>query len=477
MLVDIFAGSWSIERSMWRRRSADLDAWFGGAARKPLILRGARQVGKTWLVRDWAEQHFDTVAEANLERRPELQACFVESDPRATLRRLEVLLGRPIPTDGSCLLFLDEIQASPQVLARLRWFAEELPELPLVAAGSLLDFALRSPDVSTPVGRITFMHLEPMGFHEYCRAMGEERLSEWLRQQVTAPAIVAGQAMPAELHDHALGLMRHWLLIGGMPAAVETFRTSGSLLPVAAVQRDLLATLRDDFAKYSGRVPHERLRAVLDSIPQQLGTKFTYRRVNPEERASALRQAVDLLCLARVCHRVVASPARGVPLAAGADAATFKLMHLDVGLVSTQLGLDLPALERVEELTVVNAGALAEQAVDQLLRLTFAGNDEPVLYWWRRQKRGSEAEIDFVHALGDRVVPIEVKAGTTGTLKSLHGFMAERQLHLALRVNAALPGVHDVAMETPFGQARYRLLSLPLYLVEEAPRLLAECSR
>ena len=459
---------------MWRTRIADLDAWQRLRPRKPLIVRGARQVGKTWLVRTWGEQRFATVVEANLERRPELHACFADNDPRATLRRLEVLLGQQIPTDGSCLLFLDEIQAAPQVVAKLRWFAEELPELPLVTAGSLLDFALRSPEVATPVGRITFLHLEPMGFLEYCRAIGEERLCEWLRHEVTPAAITAGRAMPEELHRHALALYRTWLLVGGMPAAIETFRLAQSLLPVAAVQRDLLATLRDDFAKYSGRVPHERLRRVLDSVPQQLGTKFTYRRVDPDERSAALRQAVELLCLARVCHRVAASPAHGIPLGAGADAATFKLMHLDTGLVSTSLGLDLAALEQVVDPTLVNEGAIAEQAVDQLLRLTFAGNEEPALYWWRRQKRGSEAELDFVYPLGSRVVPVEVKAGKTGTLKSLHGFMAERQLRLALRVNAAPPALHDVVVDTPLGAARYRLLSLPGYLVEEAPRLLAE---
>ena len=257
-----------------------------------------------------------------------------------------------------------------------------------------------------------------------------------------------------------------------MPAAVETFRTERRLLEVAAIQRDLLATLRDDFAKYSGRVPHERLRRVLDSVPQQLGGKFTYRRVDREERASALKQAVELLCRSRVCHRCPVTSARGVPLAAGMDDSVFKLLHLDVGLVSTSLGLELAALENAEDLTLVNQGALAEQAVGQLLRLTFAANDDPHLFWWRRQKRGSEAELDFVHALGSRVIPVEVKSGKTGTLKSLHGFMAERQLTLALRVNSAPPIVHELSVSTPLGNASYRLLSIPAYMVEQATRLL-----
>jgi hypothetical protein len=261
-----------------------------------------------------------------------------------------------------------------------------------------------------------------------------------------------------------------------MPAVVEAYRAGRSLLAAAAVQRDLVATLRDDFAKYSGRVPHERLRRVLDAVPQQLGSKFSYRRADRDERAQSLRRAVERLALARVCHRCPVTPARGVPLAAGADEDTFKLVHLDVGLAAGSLGLDLTALEHAADLALVNSGAIAEQAVGQLLRLTFAANDEPRLFWWRREKAGSEAELDYVHALGSRVVPVEVKAGKTGTLRSLHGFMAERSLALALRVNSAPPVLHDLALATSFGEARYRLLSLPAYLVEQAPRLLAECS-
>ena len=459
---------------MQRARQHDLDAWAADPRRKPLILRGARQVGKSYLARSWGERRFQSVIEANLERRPELAGCFSDNDPRTILRRLEVALCKAIPCDGSALLFLDEIQTAPQVLAKLRWFAEELPDLALIAAGSLLDFALRDPAVATPVGRITFLHLEPMGFEESCLALGEEPLVRWLREEVSGERIAAGTAIPEELHRHALALFRTWLLVGGMPAAVEAFRIERSLLSVVAVQRDLLATLRDDFAKYSGRVPHERLRGVLDSVPQQLGGKFTYRRVDREQRASALRQAVELLTLARVCHRCSATPARGVPLAAGADDSVFKLLHLDVGLASTSLGLDLAALEKAEDLTLVNQGAVAEQAVGQLLRLGFAANDEPRLFWWRREKRGSEAELDFVHTLGSRVIPIEVKAGKTGTLKSLHGFMAERGLALALRVNSAPPVQHELSVRTPLGPASYRLLSLPAYLVEQAPRLLGE---
>ena len=266
---------------MKRAREADLTRWLDASERKPLVLRGARQVGKSYLVRDFAARRVGALAEANVERRPELKGCFADNDPRATLRRLEVVLGQSIPSDGSTLLFLDEIQAAPEVLAQLRWFAEELPSLPIIAAGSLLDFALRSPAFSMPVGRLTFLYLEPMGFEEFCLALGEDPLVGWLREGVTLETIRSGAARGGPEHSKALRLFREWLVVGGMPAAVEAYRNRRSFLEVAALQRDLLATLRDDFAKYSGRVPHARLTKVLASIPQQLGAKFTFARIDP----------------------------------------------------------------------------------------------------------------------------------------------------------------------------------------------------
>src|SRR5262249_55292784 len=159
-------------------------------------------------------------------------------------------------------LFLDEIQAEPSVLAKLRWFAEELPALPLVSAGSLLDFALREPSFSMPVGRLNFMYLEPMGFREFLRAMGEERLVE-LAAGVTMGDVKAGRAPISPLHDRALDLFRQYLLVGGMPAVVERYRQDRSLLSASEIQSDLLAALRSDFAKYAERVQHRRLNAVL----------------------------------------------------------------------------------------------------------------------------------------------------------------------------------------------------------------------
>jgi predicted AAA+ superfamily ATPase len=443
--------------------------------RKPLVLRGARQVGKSYLVRTWGEGRFRNLVEVNLERDTKVVSCFADNDPSATLRRLEAHTGKPIARNGDTLLFLDEIQAVPEVLAKLRWLAEELPTLPVVAAGSLLDFALAEHSFSMPVGRVSYLHLEPMGFGEFLCALDEERLAAFLAEEVTVARIGAGDAIPPALHDKLLGLLREYLLVGGMPAAVERYRRERSLLSVAEVHHDLLATLRDDFSKYASRVHHRRLVAVLDSVAQQLGSKFRYRRVDREERAEALRKAVDLLCLARVCHRVQATAASAAPLAAGAAGRPWKVVLLDVGLVSASLGLSLGDLDREPELTLCNRGALAEQLVGQLLRLNFPAHQEPALYYWQRDERGAEAEVDYVVQQGAQLVPVEVKAGATGALKSLHILMAERGWPTAIRFCASPPSLVKVAAQTRSGKtARFTLLSLPLYLVEQLPRLCGE---
>jgi len=458
---------------MLRIRSRDLSNWALTRPRKPLVLRGARQVGKSWLVRNWGAEHFSQVVEVNLERRPEAADAFVSNDPREVLQRLEILLGQRIPADGSGLLFLDEIQAVPAVLAKLRWFAEELPQVPVIAAGSLLDFALREQRFSMPVGRITYVHLEPMGFLEFCHACGEAPLAEWLTEKLDLAIIRTG--IPKSIHQKAMALFRTWVLVGGMPAAVAAFVQDRSYLPVGDVHRDLLATMRDDFAKYANFVHHRRLAATLDSVPRQLGQKFTYAKVDRDERAAALRQALDLLCAARVCHRVVATDGRGLPLGAGADDKTTKVILLDSGLASSALRLDLTVLEHADDLTLVNQGAIAEQAVGQLLRLIGHANEDPALWYWSRAAKSSSAEVDYLTAPTSQVLPVEVKAGLGGAMRSLHLFMAERALPWAVRFNSAPPMIQNIDTTSAIGKpARYQLLSLPAYAVECLPRLVRD---
>lgn len=449
---------------MKRRLMSELTRWADSSRRKPLVLRGARQVGKSWLIRTFGAERFGSVVELNFERDPHLAKCFVGNEPKAIVRRIENATGKLLRPDGTNLLMLDEVQAAPEVLSKLRWFSEELRALPVIATGSLLDFALAEPSFSMPVGRITFLHLEPMGFIEFLEATGEPLLAERLR---TCTLTTVLKDFTGAAHENLMARFREYMLVGGMPAAVEAWVQERSFAAVAEVQRDLLATLRDDFAKYANLAHHRRLQAVFAAIPHQLGQRFSYARVDRDERAAALGKALELLTLARVAHRVRASPAMHPPLEAGASDRHFKMLFVDCGLANAALGLKLDALE--DGLLLAHAGGIAEQVVGQLLRLTAAPNEVPVGFFWKREERGSEAELDFVVADGARVLPIEVKAGSSGTLKSLHALMAARKWKRALRFFDGPPVVQDLELKA----ARYQLLSLPLYLSEVLPQVMA----
>lgn len=422
-------------------------------------------MGKTWLVREFARRSQRRLIEFNFERNPEFADFFGEKDPGKVVRAIEVGTGSRILPDET-LLFLDEIQAAPELLANLRWFAEELPRLPVLSAGSLLDFALADQTFSVPVGRISYLHLEPLSFEEFVQATGNELLREYIEE--------AGvETEPPPVHSRLVELYRDYLMIGGMPAVVSRWNEEHSLMACAEVQQDLLATYRDDFAKYAGRVPPRRLERILSAVPRLLGRKFKYIQVDREERSYALRQALDLLCTARLCCRVQACDGVGVPLAAGVREQTFKVVLLDVGMVSAALGLSLQKVKSLQDVFLVNEGALAEQAVGQALRASGPRFVEPSLYYWTRERKGSEAELDHLVQHGADVVPIEVKAGTTGTLKSLHLFMAMRKFALGVRFSPHPPSLTEVDIRTTTGlPSQYRLLSLPPYMVGQLHRIL-----
>jgi predicted AAA+ superfamily ATPase len=446
----------------------ELTAWLSRRGRKPLVVRGARQVGKSYLIRDFARTSSLDLVELNFERDPKAAGLFTDGDATHLLRNIEAFTGKRLAY-GRSLLFLDEIQAAPQVLAKLRWLHEETPKLAVVAAGSLLDFALADHTFSMPVGRITYLHLEPMSFTEFLSGLGDDELAAVVEE------VDPWHGLNEALHARLIERFREYVLVGGMPEAVETYRQDRSLLDCARIHYDLLATFRDDFAKYASAVHRDRLIKVLDAAPRMIGRRFVYTHVDRDERAAALRQAVDMLCRARVCHRVAATHATGVPLGAEVDDRRYKLLLIDVGLVSASLGMSLTDLGRAEDLVMANEGAIAEQAVGQALRLVEPSFQEPKLYYWARDTPGSEAEVDYVLQQGTQCVAIEVKAGATGTLRSLHALMAARGWKRAVRFNADRPSVTQVSTVTSTGDpATYELVSLPLYLASTVGRILRD---
>ncbi len=443
-----------------------LDQWLNSSSRKPLIIRGARQVGKTWLVRDLAKRMDLQLIELNFEKKPQLASLFKENEPRIILENMELALGIVVDPKKT-LLFLDEIQAAPQLIAKLRWFAEDLPELAVIAAGSLLEFALENHTFSMPVGRISLGYLEPLSFQEFLLAKGESQLAGYLRKYQISSQI------PLAIHEKLLSIFKEYFFVGGMPAAVNTWVETRSLIALQQVQQELLTTYRDDFARYRGRLSIELLEEAMTAIPQQLGEKITYSKINPVVQSSAVKQALELLCKARVAHVVEGCGANGVPLAGDKNHKYKKMIFLDVGLSIGALGLRLSELTSIEGITLVNRGGIAEQVVGQLLRTVELAFMEPALYYWHREDKGGSAEVDYLLQHGSQVIPVEVKAGATGSLKSLHLLMGMKKLKRAVRINSDYPSAVEVNLKTTQGETvSYHLLSLPFYLVEEIHRLI-----
>jgi hypothetical protein len=308
-----------------------------------------------------------------------------------------------------------------------------------------------------------------MLFEEYLLAVGEDRLVDFLRE------LRPGDIIIEAIHGRLLALLRQYLVIGGMPAVIKAFLGSGSLQGCDAVKQSILSTYQDDFSKYRRRVNHERLIKVYRALPRVVGSRFSYVQVDRNERSKDLAAALHMLSLARVAYRVRHSSSNGVPLGAQANDRKFKVLFLDVGLMLRALGLGLLDLERAEDLLVVNRGAVCEQLVGQHLLYSRRPYEEPELHFWAREKRNSQAEVDYVISEGATVVPVEVKAGKTGTLKSLHLFLREKGRRLGVRVNSEPPSLLEAETSLP-GQenTEFTLLSLPLYMVGQLRRLVRE---
>ncbi len=459
---------------MFRRHFTPLRSWLDRPDRKPLILRGARQVGKSTLVRLFAERWERPLTEINLERHPDLGPAFARNDPAHLLRTLEALPGvRPIGRRS--LLFLDEIQAVPEALPALRYLREDRGDLPVLAAGSLLDFALAEHRLGMPVGRVAYLHMGPMTFTEFLRGAGEERLAELIS------TFEIGRGLDPALHNRLLERLRTYLFIGGMPEAVAAFARSGRLREASEVHHSIIETYREDLPRYVGSRSLARIVQVFNLAARYTGRKVKYVHFARDVRAATIREDIARLCLARVLLRVTHSACGGLPLQAEADAKVYKLLFLDVGLMNAVCGLDWRSIGALDSIRLVNEGAMAEQFIGQHLQELLAGAANRELTYWLRERRSANAEVDFVVALGGRIVPVEVKAGASGSLKSLHQFMARKRAPVAVRFDAAPPSVQEVGTVVRENGRRsevsYRLLSLPLYLVERLPAILASLPR
>ena len=441
-----------------------LQDWLKSDDRKPLVIRGARQVGKTWIVKELAKSNKKKLLELNFERKPELTSLFESNDPQKIILNISSIFGDVDPQES--ILFLDEIQVAPELLAKLRWFAEEIPELPVVAAGSLLDLVLGELKFSMPVGRINYMYLEPLSFEEFLLAK-KPALLNYIEQYNLDLQI------PIAIHNELIEIFKEYIIIGGMPQAVSSWMSKNSLMAVNQIHNDLITTYRDDFNKYTGRLSIERLNEVLTAVPFFLGQKFMYSKVNSDVQAGSIKQALNLICSARICHKINASAGNGVPLGAEIQEKNLKVMLLDVGLCSAMLDLAFNQLTTIKDISLINRGGISEQVTGQILRTIVPCYVDPTLYYWQRAAKGSNAEVDYLIQHQNKVIPLEVKAGSTGSLKSLHLFMSLKKLDVAARVNSDLPSTVVVDIKDYEGKPiKYNLLSVPYYLLGQLPRLL-----
>lgn len=446
--------------------------WSQRSSHKPLLLRGARQVGKSTAVRHLS-QKFKSFVEVNFERQPSYKQLFQgDIDVKRIVPQMAAIAGKPIEP-GSTLLFLDEIQACPEAIMSLRFFKEDMPELHVIAAGSLLEFALEELP-TFGVGRIHSMFMFPMTFDEFLLANGENLLIE-ARNQATSSA-----PLSAPLYEKLVGLLRTFMLVGGMPEAVSKWVETHDYLACQEVQDDIVVTYEDDFPKYKKRVDPMLLRLTMRSAAVQATKKFVYSQVGGSYSTSEVKKkALEMLILAGILIPVTHTSANGVPLGSEADYSYRKMLLLDTGLMLRLLNM---TTGDVSELTtqiltsdvseLANKGPMAEMVAGLEILHYKTPNIRHDLFYWLRMAKNSSAEIDYLVTYKQQVVPIEVKAGMQGGMKSLWLFMNEKHLDNALRCSMENYGSFEY-QDVKDNNAVRHVQICPLYAMSQMDKLLS----
>ena len=424
-----------------------LSEWKVSTHRKPLILRGARQVGKTHAVRTLGKS-FENFVEINFEFNPDIQIIFEKNlDPVRIIQELSLSTKQKI-TPGSTLLFLDEIQVQPRALTALRYFYEMMPNLHVIAAGSLLDFAIEQ--VGIPVGRVQSLYMYPVSFMEYLASQGYTLLLKSFIQNST-------DRFSTAIHDKGLALLGEYLGLGGMPEAIQSWIDQEDPLSISTIHQTLLDTYRQDFNKYAKEHQIKYLELLFNTIPSQVGNKFKFSAIPGEYRKRELSPALDLLVTAGIVHRVYHSSGQGVPLGATTNPDDFKSIFLDIALGQALLGNDYAQWFINPHKEFINKGPLVEAFVGQEI----LAYENPImkknLYYWHRESRSSQAEVDYLIQKNTEVVPVEVKSGSGRTLKSLQLFLESHQ--------ASPYGIKFSTQEYSFYEKIY---SYPLYAIAQA---------
>lgn len=451
-----------------RNIDVELLEWKNNPMRKPLLLRGARQVGKSSAVRHFGKE-FKYFAEVNFERHKAVKTFFQgDIDIRLIAQKIAKYINVPIE-EGETLLFLDEIQECPEAIMALRFFKEDYPGLHVIAAGSLLEFTLQELP-TYGVGRIHTLFMYPMTFDEFLKANDENGLIDMKGQ--------ADSRHPLDdaFHEKLVEYFRIYLLVGGMPEAVLAWIKTHDFNQCSRVQEDIILTYDDDFSKYKKRVSPDLLRTTMRGICHQPGEKITFKQISAGYRSSQIREAVRLLTLAGLTTPVVATSGNGIPLDAEANEKNMKILFLDSGLLLTVLQLEGNLAQHLIEQIMtgnpqelVNKGGLVEMVAGlEILRNKPCVQRQRMFYW---EKSGNSiAEIDYLDIFNLKVTPIEIKSGTQGGMKSLWLFMREKHLTEAIRCSFENFGEFSYTDSQADNAVRH-ITIVPLYALENLQKM------
>ena len=445
---------------MRRIAQEHLKTWYNKKTRQPLIIRGARQVGKSTLVKLFCEEEKLQLIELNLEKIKLQTTNNTDFNIQSLLDEIQLKTKQNLTPNT--VIFFDEIQESPQLLKSLRYFFEERPDIAVISAGSLLELALKNEAISFPVGRVEFYHLGAMTFTEFLWATGNSFLQSKLQALDFSNAVIS----------QAKEELRNYYYVGGMPKAVKTFVEEKSLVTVRDIQDQILQTYVADFPKYNGRIQVERISRVFSSVISQLGKKIIYQKIDQGAQARDTRRILELLIDARVLLPCRHSNSNTIPLAGEVDDTIYKLYFLDVGLVNAMMKLDLEAIDQEMKNNFNTKGMIAEQFVAQHLAYLGSKTLPPELYYWLRDKGSQKGEIDFIIQKKNQIIPVEVKAAEAGHLKSLYYFSKEKKTATAIKISLDAYSAKKSSHKIDAQDIQINLLSVPQYAIDQVDLIL-----
>jgi len=381
-------------------------SWKNSRRRKPLIVRGARQVGKTWIIKNFGDRYYKTVVTIDFERERDLHSFFEKSlDPVTIKQSIEIIKKIKI-VPKETLLFFDEIQSCPRAITALRYFYEEMNEIHIIAAGSLLEFALS--EISFPVGRVQFLNMYPMTFAEYLMATENQTALEIINSEP--------KTLPEPVHNSILSELRTYFFIGGMPESINVFIETGSISNAFEVHKELITTFHDDFSKYAPYADKHCLSDVFKNVAKNIGHQIKYTRLSESFSSPTIKKAFETLLKAKIIKKIPSLSSITPPFNLNISLKKFKTLLLDIGLWQHLSGISDYLELTKSDLSNIYRGALAEQFAGQELICATDGET----FYWARDKKGSSAEIDYLVTIDGKPYPVEIKSGKAGSLKSMH---------------------------------------------------------